>query len=312
MLKPLKLLLGLAQKSGLSSQELETALADARSAVGVAEQELTKADAAYRAGLLEATEPALQKILDQKQAATVQRDRAKALVEALETKLATVRGEEAQAQKTAVYDAARAKLDAAAKRLRDEYAKHATAIATIIRECAEADAAVSQANADLPADGDPLLIVEALVRDQPALPRKVIKEKTVSLWTYVSTGHILSSDLQAQVRSTGNDTGVLHNEGVTHSTSQVIRRKYRQVEFLGETSANAAERLATSVRLPGVVYGEPAIWDDTRSSQSDLVLARAAEMQARRQEFSLSSDTRAIEMEMVPVDDATAVESEAA
>ncbi len=312
MLRSLKNLLGFVQKTGVSAQEIDVALADAGQQVVVAEQDLAKAQRAYRDGLLKLDEAAHQKILDQKQAAVVRQDRAKALVEALETKLATVRGEEAQAQKTAVYDAARTKRDAAAKRLRDEYAKHATAIASIIRECAEADAAVSQANADLPADDDPLLTVEAFVRDQPALPRKVIKEKNVSLWTYVSTGHILSPDLQAQVRSTGNDTGVLHNEGVTHSTSQVIRRKYRQLEFLRETSANAAERLATSVRLPGVVYGEPAIWDDTRSSQPDLVLARAAEMQTRRQEFSLSADTRAIEIEMLQVDDATAVESEAA
>ncbi|GJE46864.1 hypothetical protein [Methylobacterium soli] len=146
MLKTLKSLIGINQKADAAAAEIEKAPSDARDEIMAAERVNAEADAQYRAGLLSLDDAEAQKIVADKQAATLRQDRAAALVEALSSKLALAQAAEVQARRRRQYFEATKDQAAAAKVLATEYPRLARSLAELLFTVAEADALAQVAN----------------------------------------------------------------------------------------------------------------------------------------------------------------------
>lgn len=92
----------------------------------------------------------------------------------------------ADAERTATYDRAIAQRKVAAARLAKEYTPAITTLAELKAIVADADRAIDEANANLPAGRDALDTVEGTVRDIPAQPRKVISDRVEPIWHHAS------------------------------------------------------------------------------------------------------------------------------
>lgn len=175
-------LIAIATKSKTTSAEIQTALAGARALIMAATAEHDQAEADYRAGLLTMNESQLQSVADAKAKAIIRRDRATALVETLEARLAeTTEAEAATGRKTA-YEDAQAQAQRAAALLRERYPALCEQMCALLREVYTAEAAVIAANQKLPADAQPLQGPEFMARGTPGRDRRVVSEATVELW----------------------------------------------------------------------------------------------------------------------------------
>jgi len=169
--------------------------------------------------------------------------------------------EEALAAKAQRYENARKLRDDAAARLEAEYDKHAIGLLTLLHLVAQADEAVAIANEDRP-DGMPNLDrVEAVVRDAPEVPRKILRQRVVSAWAYPDGDTPLSEELQARVSSANGHTGhiVPRSNDWSPSGQAVVKKRFRLVEYQAGISASSGDRLA-DMKLPALRARDPNYW----------------------------------------------------
>ncbi|QRE78259.1 hypothetical protein [Methylobacterium aquaticum] len=182
MLKTLKSLIGVVRAPDAPSSELESALASAEAQVTAAAGEVSEAEAAYQAGLLDSDDAGLARLRSAREAASVKQERAAALVTALRQRIAAVQVQEDEAGRRERYAAAKRASAAAGKVLATEYPRLARDLVAVLRQVAEADLLVIAANEALPAGAERLFPTEALVRREPDTPERVLKDEIFTAW----------------------------------------------------------------------------------------------------------------------------------
>lgn len=257
-----------------NSQQAAQSLADARAALEAAEAEAAAAETAYRDSLTTTEFHELEQLAQRKLSATVAVDRARAILEAAEIRYAAAEAEAAEAQRQARYEAAARLSEAASKRLRKEYPRHATALRDLLRELAEAEIAVKAANADLPRDATPLAGPEA-ERSTATLYEEVVSETIVDLWAPINFTQPIAEELQAKVqRHVGRRRGQLKDSSETEEnpatygsvrtngggTMDVVLKKFRRREILPHEGGRVIAPLATEINLPPLDAGAEPFW----------------------------------------------------
>jgi len=260
MIRALKTLFGLAQREDATSSELLPSLPAAEAELAAAREAHAGAEAAYRAGLLTADEKGLQQLDGARREAGMRVERAEALVETLRERLADARDREAEAERVAVYQAARAQADDARKALIEFYPALAEDIVKLMELVARAEVEVEAANADLPRDAEPLASVEHPARDVAAEPDEVLSEVEVKRW--VAVGNIKPGTFdQSNVYKTGPGRGVIRIEGVpVNECTQVELRTFTERRFRRGAAHRSAYRLAEKISLPGFGALDQYFW----------------------------------------------------
>ncbi|AQR60817.1 hypothetical protein BZG35_03480 [Brevundimonas sp. LM2] len=156
-----------------------------KAAADLANAEAAQADAATgddaaAAGALEA---ATRRVRDARDLIAAFDDR---IIPAARAGLALAESGLDQAERLANCEAAKAKRKAAAARLTRDYPGLAASYAELVAIVQDADDAIAAANANLPAGHAPLETVEAIARDIPAEPVRVVSDRVEPVWHHAS------------------------------------------------------------------------------------------------------------------------------
>jgi hypothetical protein len=268
-------ILGLAKKANASATVLRKALDDI--AIEVLERHAEGLELKRREVLLEGDDAALEKIEAELASANRAVERGYAAKDRLEARLAEAEAAELSGNRQATYDEAKAAADAAARKLRTDYAKHARALAALIEDIAVADALVEQANKALPAGAERLWQVEALVRDVPLVPDEIVSEEEVELWAYEHSGDPYPEDRQHEIEASAI-SGYGCRPGVQMS-AQFVKRLFSKQTVLPGEYAKPGPRMA-QMDLPGLKAGDPPFWRGDDRMPVWRVLARAKDFEA--------------------------------
>lgn len=248
-------------------------LADAEAAIAAAKSEAEAAEAAYRDSLTTADIKELERLAQRKLTAAVTLDRARAILEAADIRHTAAITADAEAARNARYAEAKAKAEAAAKKMRRDYPKAAQQIRDLLFELAEAEIAVREANAELPEGGVPLAGPE-MGRSTPNLYRQEVSEEVVQLWTSIDSQQPIPDDLQGRVqrlaerrrgsmkdRSDSDEKpliyGALRTDG---GQIEVVLKTFRRTTFLPHENGRTVAPLATEISLPALDAGATPFW----------------------------------------------------
>ncbi len=295
---------GAKAKTSATSSEIIALIDEARRRVAEADSRAARLDGARAEAILVGPD-ALASLQDEIGAAAQDAANAEAILAFLEGRLEAVEAAEAEDRRKAAYDTAIAKRGAAAKRLRLEYQKLAVGLRDLVKLIAEADVAVERANAVLPLGSAALEGAEALVRDVPGTPRRVVSEKIENLW--VVSGGSQPAGNQEAIRAQADGTGTFTYEaGGFRHTVRYERRRFRRIEVVDSLPTRVSDRLA-EIRLPGLRADDPDIlpgltWGPSPSTILDALdrlavegRAPATEAPAPRVEYQLVVDEAAVE-----------------
>jgi hypothetical protein len=207
--------------------------------------------------------PGVNKIDNEAQKCHFEIDQAEIALPKLQQALADALSRDAEAERLARYDAAKASLKSGVAALA-RYEKWAHEGVEILRVVAEGELAVMQANADLPTGAKPLTGVEQQVRGLAGEPERILSEHIEEpRWFFV--GHfkkpVAPEDYQ-KIRRDERDPnrGVLPTQYADMNPHHVIRRQEKVTRYLPARGAFAPVPLACDVRLPGFAPGAPAVW----------------------------------------------------
>lgn len=310
-------LIAIATKASLTASELHSTLTNARDEVEAAQADHDRAEHTYKAGLLQLDETTLAKTVQGKQAALIRRDRARALVEALEDRLTEFDAGEAEAKRRAAYADAKSKAGAAVKAIRGEYPRAARLIRTVLRQIAEAEVAIAAVNGDLPAGGEALTSPEDMVRSELPKQKVVLSETDVMLWCQEGTWLPVPDQYQSQisagpdgrgVRRHGDESG--YGPGASYG---YVRRAFRRVEYLPSTLPVWADKLASKITLPGFHHYDENFWHESWgpgppdfNQQRVLAMLDETEIEGGADSrVDPNDDDREPEIEYVPIGDTT-------
>ncbi len=261
-----------------------TASGPVEAALDKARQEETEAGAALqalvdrRSQALLAGDDALRRFKAEQAQAEERLERASAFVAALEAQLTDVREREAESAAAAKYRAAKKLSDAAASRLAEIYPRAARELADLVRQCAEADLAVQEANQNLPAGKGALQGPESLLRDLPPEEARVLKRRRVKRWTFESSGHLIPTEREAEIQSISGDNAVIQHGGLTPGSSKVVRRVFEEQTVVPARRRERGPRLA-ELFLPALRAGEPPFWSPGHeTSYPESILRRVSEL----------------------------------
>lgn len=282
-----------------AAKDRDTAVAE----VAAAEAAVTAAEEAYRAGLLEANPADLRALDENRRAAAIRVDQARAFVAALETRLAEAQDREAERGKTERYAAARAQADAAAETLRQAYPELALALVDVLRGVAEAEIAVKTVNADLPRGAAPLLPVESRVRDLPGRPEEIVAETEVTRFCRKGTQMPERLDQSAVHRVNGGHPFIQHT---TAGAEYVAERAFIEQSYLPKDPGKSADGLAARLNLPGLRAGDAPFWKPPGDTvRPEKVLSVIVEHEADRRFGDAALPERKVETRLRPVDPLT-------
>ena len=305
MVNKIKALLGMAHREDATSTEVTSSLPHAEAELAAAQAAQVAADGSYKASLLSGDEAEMYRLATARREAAVRVDRGEALVEVLRGRLDGARAREAEADRVERYEAARRQGDEAADALREFYPQYAGGLVELLKAVAEAELAVKEANADLPAKAVPLPGVEARVRDHPGLPEEVVQEVEVEKW--VRTGMTVPGTYdQAAVRPTEGGRGVLRVRGLPDNEGYPVeRRKFIERTVLPAAFSLGADRLVYDVSLPGLREGEASFFEPVkRPYQTGFdhreVLLQVAKL---RGTAPRGEPTRAVVTKLIPLDE---------
>lgn len=168
---------------------------------------------------------------------------------------------EAEAARRERYDEAKARADATVAALRKEYPAAAKRIVAMLRELAEAEAAIDAANADLPAGAARLHSPESVVRSKPGRPDQIVSSDVEMLWCRVHGMGPLSEERQGLVVPDKQDPkkGVL--KAGFGETIDVELRPFRRTRTIRGRGATVLPVLAREVVLPALEVGTRPFWE---------------------------------------------------
>lgn len=179
---------------------------------------------------------------------------------ALEERHAETLASEAEAARQARYDAA-AKLSAeVAGELATQYPELAIGLLRLLHRVTCANEAIARANEDLPSDGHRLMRPEEIVRDAPDVPRKNVRQRAVSLWTFADGKAPLSDDQQERVSSNDGRTGsILSGPNDWTPAKSVVKKRFLRTEYLDAISGLGGARLV-DMKIPSLKAEDPDYW----------------------------------------------------
>lgn len=273
-----------------SSSDLAVALEKARADLTAAESAVETAKTAYDAALLSETPAALRKLHDGITDASIEADRATAVIAKLERQHADALEAEAADQRQRRYDDAKAASEAAEKRLRREYPKLAMGVRDLLADIAAASLAVQAANADKP-EGAPVLFDPEYSRSQHRQYREVVTEDTIELWSTIDSATPIRDELQRNVRahekgrrgmmtdrSDTAESPLLYGSVQTeHGMLEVVRKRFRRTKFLPDCGGYSVGPLACEIVLPPLDASATPFWSPAHD-QRDAASQAAAEL----------------------------------
>lgn len=301
MIRALKSLFGLAQREDATAGELAPSLPAAEAELAAAREAQAAAEAAYRAALLTSDEAGLREFDVARREAAMRIDRAEALCEALRERLADAQEREAEAERVAVYQAARAQADDARRALTEMYPQIAGDLVQLLEVVARAEVEVEAANADLPRGAVRLASVERAARDVPAEPDEVLSEVEVERWVQVGGLKPGSFD-QSNVYETAPGRGVIKVAGqpLTECT-QVELRTFTERRVRRGAGGKIAYRLAERLVLPGFRPSDLDHWRPLSSGSRASEIVRQVEALRYAKPVPAPSGSGTIVTELVPM-----------
>lgn len=260
MLKALRTLIGAAQRTDATADELTVSMRNADTELQAARAALAQAHAAFRSGLLDADDARLDRLREAKKVAHTNVQRARAVVntlaqrhaDAVERQASAIE-REAQAAKIERYEAAARRASEMREVLLEMYPAAAQAVVDIIRALAETEIEVEAANADLPAGVEPIPGVEASIRNRPGTLPHLVGETEVFRWCYAGDARPDAFG-QEYVEVTPDGRGMLRD--ARGGVEYVIRRPFLERRYAAFDPGVAPDRLASSVSLPGIRGGD--------------------------------------------------------
>ena len=191
--------------------------------------------------------------------------------------------------------------EALARRIRDEGGKALDTIRTLMRDVATAaieDAALDEIlpdGAERPASAD------AIARGRPALMRKEIEEKKISLWVFSETQNLVGD--QDAVVDHGGGRGMIQPAFAAAVACE--KRAFLSRTLHPEERAQRAEPFFAAFRLPHC-DGPGTAWDGTRLYRPEQVVSALDEA------ASVEKTKRPVETELIPLDGASNTSEDAA
>jgi hypothetical protein len=237
-------------------------LANARLAAERAVEAREKAEADYSASLLDESAAASRKAREALTDAAVAVDRSNALVRGLEAQLREACEFEAEAERKQAYSDAK-RLAAEGRKALSRYPSVAGELLDLLAVVARAEAAVFEANRDLPDNAAPLPPIEEAIRTLPGEPREVISRKTREAWIFSESGRLVDAaivgmiKLDAQDRRRGTIASVGSFDG---KHTPVELRKVEEVTSRPALQPLAVDSLASGIKLPAFHPGAPEVW----------------------------------------------------
>lgn len=250
--------LEILNRENVPSTELATARDQAREAHRIAADEITAAESGYRASLLSPTASVSVDAKNRLAGATVERDRAAALVDELTRRHDLAIDDEMEAERRAAYDAAAAAVATAEKRLLGEYPKLASQIAVILEDCRTAELQLLAVNQNLPRDAAPLCRPDDC-RNVPAVPEKVVSRQTISRYCYVRSDKPDYFNFVEENELPNIQGGFLKT--AYGRTYPVALLSFDEVQKRPAAPAQHAPSLHEHVILPGATARDLPIWD---------------------------------------------------
>lgn len=294
-------LLGRARAVDAPAAEVALDRDTASEAVSVAEAAVETAEAAYRAGLLDADDVAVRGLDDARRDAAVRLDRARAVLAAVEAGLEAAEAREHQAHVAAVV----AQADEAVAAFRRAVEVNLPIMSAAVREVltlrARAEIANNAADAVLRAEaGEDVGPMRAPIegfRVWPGRPRRELKSEEIELWVW-PTGEAVDEGKQAEVLLQEDGTGRLPMGNTLAKVS--FRRRFRKVTFLPTEPARIPDALPVTLSVPGLTALDQPGW-----SPEGMKNAAAAEILAElgriEREVEPELDARQPEIRLVPI-----------
>ncbi|GEP00038.1 hypothetical protein [Methylobacterium haplocladii] len=236
--------------------------------------------------MLDVSPEALEKLLAEKAIATVRLDRAEALVLALTQRLAMARDADARAARQAIHDDAAAKCEAIRSRLPIEYAHHALALRSLVRDLAEAEAARIRAMKEAP-ELPVIPSPEDVVRGLDAVPEEILDREEIELWVLDGRSDPLPDDRQSDVTSSAMDRskGKLFTPSTQHVYGPALSctlRRFTRIRYREAVAASNLDRLHRTVNLPTLfAYGDDFVTSEPFREVDTTLAYLSREMRPR-------------------------------
>jgi hypothetical protein len=270
---------GVLRRPQNSAADLGTALADARRAETEAKTAVDKQAEAVKANFLD-------------DAAKRERDRtelerlrlaasdAEAIRGALEERYVAALASDEDARRQVVYAAAQAKANAAAAALSKAYPRLANSMVAMLKDLAEAQLAVTAANAELPTGALPIIDPEMEARGVPGQPREIVSDTEVELWGRFDMLTPVDEQFQSEIYSLDRDGQPSGWGRRAEDLEPCFRlRRFRKVVYREHVNGDYPSPLAAALRLPsprggGMLWGNSHLVHDPALS---AVLAGASD-----------------------------------
>ena len=179
-------------------------------------------------------------------------------VEELSKRLVEAEAAADQNRRREAYEAAKAKAAAAVKVVQKDYHQQALKLLGTLRSLSEAQLAVAQVNADLPAGAEPIGEVELMARGREAQPRRDLRSSDVALWCFGGTWTPVSAEAQDRAVQKGESRAYLGpappklvGSSAGASVVDLDLRRFRRVEYLPATDWDVPASLF-GLNLPGL------------------------------------------------------------
>ncbi|TPN53994.1 hypothetical protein [Mesorhizobium sp. B1-1-7] len=191
-------------------------------------------------------------------------ERATAIQEDLQKRLAAIEAEQTRADREKLYaQAAALSTPKRVAEIEQRYEALGKAAVDLIREIAEAEIAINAANANLPDDATRLPSFELIMRGLPGEPEQRGKSKLLPMtWYYTKDaegwGKVEAQYVDRIVPKADGKTGKLPRGG--GNDLDVELRQFREVEILVERGWAQPVPLAASIKLPAFHVGEADVW----------------------------------------------------
>ena len=207
---------------------------------------------------------------------------------------AALDGEE-QARRSAIYADARRKADDAALALARTYPQLAAGLTSMLRDLAVAQAAVVEANAQLPVGAEPIIDPELSARSIPGLPREIVSDTEIEAWGRFDLDVPVDEQFQSEIYPVGRGWGKrgayeMGTASQGEPQAAYRRRVFRKLVTREPTNGEWSAPLASQIYLPAA-RGAGALWGNAYVDRTDLtvmndrggadpsaVLARLAEL----------------------------------
>jgi hypothetical protein len=299
----------LCSSKGASVAELERVISSLPGAIEAAESGQTALKGRRREMLLSGSDSDLLKLDAETAAADRLHDRLRAVADELDARLAHARENQHREEVDRLRQEALAAAALAEGLYEKTYLQAGACLLVVIKSFAEADAARERYSR---ASGDKSLSTpETVLRNRPAMARKVVHTEIVELFVLEGETQPASEMVQEHIQATGMAPPARQAE-IRSGSPVYVRRKFRKNVVAQPVSAIFAGSLAREIVLPPLRAGERHLWhgeSDGRERSTivaavDAALERIARLETGESNARPAPET--IEYELLPDADSAA------